>query len=140
MATIRQRKAFKEVVRGSTIKDAMIKAKYSLTTANRTNKLTRTKGWQELLDKNLSDEKITAIHNKLLNKRESFIVSDGAKEGSHVEFTEQPHSDAAKAIDMAYKLKKKYESEAINNNIVIVNVSSEGASKYALNPSPVQNS
>lgn len=132
MPTIRQKKAFKEVVSGSTISGAMLKVGYSESTAKRTNKLTRTQGWNELLETLLSDEKITKVHNKLLNKKESFIVSDGARTGSHVEFTDQPHSDAAKAIDMAYKLKRKYESEAINNNVIVVNVSGEAASKYGI--------
>ena len=127
---MKQKATFKEVVSGSTISAAMVKAGYSQTTAKRTNKVTRTKGWQELLDTLLSDEKLMRVHNQMLNKKEVIVVSDGVKEGSHYELTEQPHSDANKALDMAYKLKRKYEPEAGSNNVIIVQVSGEAAKKY----------
>lgn len=122
------------------VSTAMIEAGYSPNTALNPSNLTNSKGWAELMDKVLSDSKLTAIHNKLLNKKEVLIISDGAKDGSHFEFTEQPHSDAAKALDMAYKLKRKYESESVNNSVVIVNISGEVAKKYAINTAPISDS
>jgi hypothetical protein len=141
MPTVRQRKAARNVVEnGGVVSTAMISAGYSEKTAINPSKLTRSKGWAELMDSMLSDSKLAAVHNKLLNKKEVLIISDGAKDGSHFEFTDQPHSDAAKALDMAYKLKRKYESEATNNNLVIVSISGEIVMKYGIKPTPIDDS
>lgn len=112
----------------------MSKAGYAPTTASRTNKLTRTKGWKELMDKHMPDSSLSKKHRELLNKKEILIVSDGAKNGSHLEYTEQPHSDVAKALDMAYKLKGHYADKDGGNmaQVVIVNISKEAATKYEI--------
>lgn len=136
MATIKQRKAFAEVgVNGGNISKAMAVAGYGKSVRKRTDKLTSTKGWKELMDQFLPDTLLAKRHQQMLNKTEKVIVSGGAKEGSHIEDTGQPHSDVNSALDKAYKLKRKYESEGINNNIVIVNVSKAGAKKYGVNQS-----
>ena len=141
MATIRQKMAAKKVLENNgVVSTAMLSAGYSPNTAKNPQMLTNSKGWAELMDSMLSDAKLAAVHNKLLNKKEVVIISDGAKDGSHYEFTEQPHSDAAKALDMAYKLKRKYESEAINNNLVIVSISGEVVMKYGIKPTPIDDS
>jgi len=109
MATIKQKMTFKEVVKGSTIKGAMRKAGYSEETSKRTNKVTRTKGWEELLEKHIPDSLLAKRHRELLNKQEVIIIRDGKE--SHTELTEQPHTDVKAAIDMGYKLKGKYAAE-----------------------------
>lgn len=109
MATIKQKQAFKEVVNGSSITAAMKKVGYSKETSKRTNKLTRTKGWEELLEKHIPDSLLAKRHRELLNKQEVIIVRDGKE--SHTELTEQPHTDVKAAIDMGYKLKGKYSAE-----------------------------
>ena len=95
MPTTKHKKAFKEVLNGANISKAMIKADYAPSTARSTGKLTRTKGWQELMDKHLSDSLLAKRHRELLNKTESG----------------QPHSDVKGALDMAYKLKGSYAAE-----------------------------
>ena len=67
MATIKHKKAFKEVVNGSSLTKAMTVAGYSQSTAKRTNKLTKTKGWEELTKKYLNDKDLAKKHNELLN-------------------------------------------------------------------------
>lgn len=71
MATIKQKIAFKEVVNGSTITRAMKVAGYAESTADRTNKLTRTKGFLELCDSiGLTDEFLTsALHDDIKTKK-----------------------------------------------------------------------
>lgn len=140
MPTIKQKKVFKRTLENNgVVSTAMLEVGYSPNSAKNPKIVTGSKGWQELLDTLLSDDKLTKVHNKLLNKKEVLIISDGAKEGSHYEFTEQPHSDASKALDMAYKLKRKYESEEVTNNVIIVNISPEGSSKYAIKSAPIIN-
>lgn len=122
MPTILQKKAFKEVVNGSTIKSAMVKAGYSLKTSHRTNKLTRTKGWEELISRELPDGLLAKRHRELLNKREVFITKkkDGTQE---VELIDQPDTQAvSKGLDMAYKIKGRYSEEIGGDTNIQVNI------------------
>lgn len=89
---------------------AMREAGYTNSASLQPQKITRTEQWQRLMDKYLPDDDLTKIHKKLLKKKEVVVVSDG-KAGSHIEYTGQIHSDAAKALDMAYKLKGSYAPE-----------------------------
>lgn len=128
MATIKQKLAFKEVVKGSTISGAMVKAGYSPTTAHRTNKLTRTKGWSELMDKHLPDSALAKRHRQLLNKND---VN-----------TELPETMAvSKALDMAYRMKGRYaDPEERGNKTLIVMISGETSKRYGINPIPSDSS
>ena len=133
--TVRHKKAFKEVVNGSTISKAMVKVGYSAETAKRTNKLTRTKGWQLLLKQHLPDSVLAKRHREMLNKKEKMIVSDGAGEGSHIEDTNQPHSDVNRALEMAYKLKGVFPKEGDGGSkTLILVVSGESAQRYGVLP------
>lgn len=133
MATVKQKVAFKEVLNGSTITKAMVTAGYSPTTASTTGKLTNTQGWQQLLKKHLPDSILAKRHRQMLNKTEKIVVSDGARDGSHLEDTGQPHSDVNKALEMAYKLKGAFPTEGqdVNRTLVLV-VSGETALRYGL--------
>ena len=108
MATVKQTKAFKEVLNGSTITSAMKKAGYAETTASTTGKLTNTDGWQELMQKYLPDSKLVKKHNQFLNSEREEI--------------------GIKALDMSYKLKGSYAPEkSLNLNLEFV--SEESLSK-----------
>lgn len=142
MATIRQRKTFKALGEtGGNISKAMVKAGYSKVTAHHTEKLTKSKGWQELLDTCLSDKKLTKLHERILEKKEKIVVSDGVKDGSHIEDTGQPHSDAVKGLEIAYKLKHRFsDEEKSSDKVIIVNVSTIVAQKNGISPTPEHNS
>lgn len=102
MATITQKKAFKAVVGGSSLTSAMKQAGYSDSTAQRTNKLTATKGWQELMDTYLPDEELAAKHRAFLNSEREEI--------------------GVKALDMAYKARGNYAPDkTLNLNVEITN-------------------
>lgn len=118
MATILQTKVFKSVVNGSEkITKAMSKAGYAVSTSKRTNKVTRTKGWKELMDKHLPDSELAKVHKELLHKREIHIIK--SKEGEEAEVIDQPETQAAsKALDMAYKLKNHYPASPEQSNII----------------------
>lgn len=68
----------------------------------RSNKIKDTESWGSLVNEVLSDQKLVDIHNRLLNKEEILL-----RDNKQVR-TGQLHSDAKFALDMAYKLKKKY--------------------------------
>ncbi len=70
MATIKQQKAFKEVgVNGGNISKAMKAAGYGKEVSKRTDKLTKTKGWKELMEKHLPDSLLGKKHKELLESR-----------------------------------------------------------------------
>lgn len=127
MSTIKQRTALaKAVENGGVISTAMIAAGYSPATAKTPQKLTQSKAWAELMKKHFPDSKLASLHKKILEKKEVIVVSDGAKDGSHLEWTGQPHTDALKGLETAYKLKNKYTADSdpdkptINNFTQIV--------------------
>lgn len=118
MATIKQKKAFDRVVENhGNVSKSMREAGYPDATAKNPKNLTTSKGWQELMEKYLPEEKLAKIHKKILEKKEILIVSDG-KDGSHLEYTGQPHPDVVKGLDMAFKLRGSYAPDkSINLNI-----------------------
>jgi hypothetical protein len=125
MATMKQKLAMKSVLNGATISGSMIKAGYSKTTASTTGKLTNTKGWKELLDIYLPEKKIAKKHREMLAKTEKLVVNNQIVE------TNQPHTDVNRALEMAYKLRGAYqEDKGSQNQVIVVNVSGEIASKY----------
>ena len=110
MATIKQKKAFKNVVEnGGNITKAMKDAEYSKNTANTPQKLTESVGWKELMDTYLPDELLAKKHKELLNKtdKEGYLDTNAVKGG----------------LDMAYKLKGSYapEKKELSGKIETVN-------------------
>ena len=94
--TEKQKRAYNDiVVNGSNKKKAMITAGYSKNTAKAPTKMTNTRGWKELIEQHLPDSKLSKLHNSFLNKKDK----------------KQPHSDALRALDIAYRLKNKYPAE-----------------------------
>lgn len=127
MATLKQKRALDVVgENGGNVSKAMEAVGYSKMTAKTPQKLTNSKGWQELMKKHFPDSKLAALHKKLLEKKEVIVVSDGAKEGSHIEYTGQPHTDALKALETAYKIKGKMKegetpTPVAPSTVVIIN-------------------
>lgn len=99
MPTIRQKKAFaKTLENGGVVSTAMIDAEYSRAMAKNPQKLTESKGWKELMDKHLPDDRLAQKHEQLLEDEESNVQ--------------------VKALDMAYKLKGSYAPEkSVNLNL-----------------------
>src|SRR3990167_3020698 len=139
MATVKQKRAFVEVVNGSKLTEAMRIAKYATSTTKRTNKLTRTKVWEELMKKELPDGLLAKRHKELLDKREVFKMFNG--EGKLID---QPETQAvSRALDMAYKLKGHYpQGDGEGNKTLIINISGESAQRYGfqINPQSENNS
>ena len=99
MATIKQQRAVKNLVgNGGNVTKAMIDANYSLNTANTPQKLTESKGFQELWDKVIPDELLTEVHREGL-------------EAVDPRWNEPDYSTRHKYLDTAYKLKGSYAPE-----------------------------
>ena len=96
---------------GMTMEAAMKSVGYSDSYAKSSTALKDTESWRILMDKYLPDESLTKIHKKLLNKKEVLIRNNNITKKVEVIKTGQLHSDAAKALDMGYKLKGKYAAE-----------------------------
>ena len=132
MATIRARRAFDKFVeaRGAIgVSRAMREAGYSPISAKNPKNLTASKSWQQMMDEHFPDEFIAAKHQAFLNKTEKIVLMNKGK--TYIEDTGQPHSDVGKALDMAYKLKRRYGDVNIGQAVVL-NISGTAASKYGL--------
>ena len=99
MATQNQKQVFKKVM-GKVVKGSKIsiskemRGVYADSTAKRTNKLTKSKGWQELMEKYLPDEKLAKVHQYLLNHKDWRAKDAG--------------------LDKGYKVKGKYAPVDVN--------------------------
>ena len=113
--TIKQRKAYKEVLKGSTITSAMVKSGYSETTASTTGKLTNTKGWKELLDKTISDRKLVKVLDEGLisGKR---VFKNNNETGEIEDMGVEPdYAVRHKYLETGLKLKSKFPKEDPDN-------------------------
>ncbi len=122
MATIKQKKAFKEIgVNGGNISQAMKEAGYSKEVAKRTDKLTKTRGWQELMEKFLPDKDLARVHQEGLaatTKRPHLIDRDDKGRPVYDYIDEDDYATRHRYLDSAYKLKGLYAPEkSINLNI-----------------------
>lgn len=99
MATIKQKHAYKNIVEnGGNISKGMKDAGYSDATAKTPSKLTKSIGWNELVDSYLDDEKLLSLHKKLLRYNPKSETSNNPR-------------IALNALDLAYKVKGKYKSK-----------------------------
>jgi hypothetical protein len=90
--------ASKLLENGGNIGKAMVSVGYSPRTAKTPQKLTKSKGWNELMETLFPDDVLINTHMQLLN------ISDA--------------NVAIRALDMAYKLKGKYrEGEMLSRQL-----------------------
>lgn len=121
MALIKQKLAFKEVLKGSSISSAMRKVGYAATTASTTGKLTNTRGWQELLNKHVSEAKLTKV------------LDDGLK----ATFTDKYNEDAAdyatrhKYLETGLKVRGRLKEPDHGDTFNTVIIANEQAARIA---------
>lgn len=135
MATLRQKKVFKEVVNGSTISSAMVKAGYSLSTAKRTNKVTRTKGWEEMMEQHLPDSLLAKTHKEGLKASKTQYKNNNETGEIEQVGVEPDFAVRHKYLDSAYKLKGRYMDSEKPNKTLIINITGIAAQKYGINQS-----
>ena len=115
MPTLKQKRAFAEVgVNGGNISKAMVVAGYSREVAKRTDKLTRTKGWQELMQEHFPDRLLAKKHKDGLDAtmRRPHLIDRYDKGRPVYEYVkEDDFSTRHKYLDSAYKLKGLYAPE-----------------------------
>ena len=117
MPTVKQKKAIKELVgNGGNVTKAMKDAGYSPNTANTPQKLTESKGWAELLEKYLPDDKLLAKHDAALeaNKIISANITYGEANEKTNDFIEVPDEvTRLRAVELGYKVKKRLGPEVL---------------------------
>jgi len=99
-ATIRQKRTFKKVLENGGIVSKAAKGIYSDAMAKNPQKITNSKGFQELFNEVVTDRKLRNKHNSLLEDNKSEIQ--------------------IKALDLAYKVKGNYAPEkkqSVNLNL-----------------------
>ena len=124
MALLRHKLVFKEALKnGGNISKAMKKHNYSPATINNPKNVTETDSWKELMDKYLPDELLVEKHRELLNKKEVITKNNMTSGGIDVIPTGEIDVTAvAKGLDMAHKLKGKYQAEAKGDTNIQINV------------------
>ncbi len=133
MATYKQERLAEHLLveNGSSVSEAMRQVGYSDNTAKVPSKVTRSKGWQELMAKYLPDKHLMKRHKEFLDAPRQIRTY---KKGDLVSETEETDPSAVRALDMAYKLKGRYSAESEGNKTLIINISSESASRYKVHP------
>jgi len=116
MATAKQKGVFNKMVEnGGNMSKAMREAGYSESMAKNPQKLTRSKGFQELMDKyGLDDTSLVKKHRELLESKKITRVTE--KNGVKTE-VEELNPLAARALDMAYKVKSLYAPQKVEADI-----------------------
>lgn len=114
-ATIKQQRAASKLVEnGGNIGKAMIAAGYSKATAKTPQKLTKSKGWKNLMDDLFPDLLLIKKHRELLYAKKIIVDNTGGKRSVIAKIPDNPI--VARALDMAYKLKGYYAATKIENN------------------------
>jgi len=122
MATLKQKAAVKRILEnpGIAISKAMREVGYDENTARNPSDLTESKGFQELMGDRLSDEVLVEAHLSLLQNK----------------YWEAK----ARGLDMAYKVRGKYQSTIVDNSVKIIITPSELIKKYDLPSDPEHSS
>ena len=100
--TVKQRIAIQNVVEnGGNVSKGMRDAGYSPETAKNPSKLTESVAWTELMEKKLPDDKVLDRHAEAL---------DAYKQNEYTGEIIPDYPVRLKAVDLAYKLKNRYQS------------------------------
>lgn len=128
MATIKQKLALQKVTENhGNISKAMIEAGYTPETASKPKNLTESKGWAELMEQYLPDDKLLAKHEKAL---------EATKWNDFTGERETDHATVLKAVDLGYKIKKHLgEGNTVNiSGEKVLVIPSELIEKYGITP------
>ena len=99
--TVRQKLAIAKVVENQgNVSRSMREAGYPATTAKNPSNLTNSKAWHELMSEKLPDEKVLDRHSEAL---------DALKQNEYTGEVIPDHPIRLKAVDLAYKLKNRYQ-------------------------------
>lgn len=128
MATTRVKKAIRNLGNSRTEEEALVKAGFSSSYA-KSGQIKKTRGWLELMEKNLPDHLLTQKHRELLEVPKK--VRHFKKGDLESEYEELDSQAISKGLDMAYKLKGKYAPEKTDNTTKIeISGNPEVAAKF----------
>lgn len=116
MATVKQKIAARKVLKGTSIRRAMREAGYSKTTAKTTGKLTRSKGWQELIDKFISEEALMKVHREGLSATQTRFTP----EGEQIKITD--FATRHKYLETGYKVRGRIKDNMPPQVLNVLNV------------------
>lgn len=132
--TVKQKLAAKKVVEnGGNVSRAMIEAGYSPATAKSPQKLTESKGWEELMEKYLPDDKVLQAHQAGLEatKVVSAIIVGKDANSKTTDFIDVPdHPTRMKAVELAYKVKKKIGNDGTGVAVQVNTIISDKKQAY----------
>lgn len=115
MPTSKQKRAAKNIVEnGGNVSKGMRDAGYSPATAKTPQKLTESKGWLELLDEYIPDDKLQEVLKDGLEAQRIISAMNTGKQaaGATSDFIEVPdHAVRHRFLDTALKLKDKYPGD-----------------------------
>lgn len=110
----RQKSVAKKVLESHgkiSVSKAMLESGYPPATAKNPQAITRSKGWKELMDKYLPDDKLLEVHEQGLEATKTIT--------SHTEpdYTMPDYATRAKYLELGYKVKGRF----IENGVTIQN-------------------
>lgn len=112
MTTIKQKLAVAKIMESHgaiAVSRAMEEVGYDPTTAKNPKNLTESKGWKELMDDWLPDDKLLKAHDEALDAVK--IVTSPTEADSIL----PDHMIRLKAVELGYKVKGKLQPESVNN-------------------------
>lgn len=130
----KQKRAFVEMLKNPDLpkRIALKRAGYSDSMAM-TAAPTRTKSWAYLMEKYLPDRNLARVHKQLLNKKEIHIIRKDENGKEIYEELKTPDTQAAtKALEMAYKLKRRYGDDITQGVAIQVVVPDAVATRFEL--------
>jgi len=121
MPTSKQKEALKQIVenRGKPMSQIMKDVGYSPNTAINPSNLTKSKGWNELLEIHLPDSKLLEKHNAALeaNKIISANITYGEANEKTNDFIEVPDEvTRLRAVELGYKVKNRLNTGGVTFN------------------------
>lgn len=120
MATIKQKLAVSKVVEnGGNVSQGMIDAGYSAATANTPQKLTESKGWQELMDEHFPEERLAKKIDEGIDATK--VKSSMTEPDKIVPDYPTQHKFTETALKLRGKLKDD-EQEKVVQNLIVFNV------------------
>ncbi|OGY30320.1 MAG: hypothetical protein A3J50_00490 [Candidatus Woykebacteria bacterium RIFCSPHIGHO2_02_FULL_43_16b] len=110
MATIKQKLVASNLLEntGKSVSQAMKEAGYKEGSYKNPQQLTRSRGWAELMDQFLPEKLLLHRLKQLLNKKITYWIGKGDNR-KLIRTKEIDSASVAKALDMAYKIRGKYQ-------------------------------
>ena len=105
MALVRQKLAFQKVLKGKSIKQAMLEVGYAPSTAVTTTKLTASKGWEELVNKYLPENLLLKKAKAGLDATKTRFTPEGER------FIEDDYSTQHKFVETGLKLRGRLNND-----------------------------